>query len=253
MDKASRDPKECLNCGHQVSGNYCQNCGQKTGTRKFDLNYLSNELVHLVDFDRGFFHTLYLLVRNPGLHIREYIQGRRIGFSNPFKLFVILGMVTTWLAIRYQIFSGVSMDYLPVSDQEGYTLYSTRYFSFFSFTGILVFSLASWLIFKNSGYNFIEHIVLNVYIAAGQFLVLIIMMLPLVVFRGDETRIMYGILNFGYNVWGIVTFLGKPNAKTILLALVAVIAPAIISYYYNFAIYILSPQGFWQFLDQLIN
>ena len=127
----------CKNCGNTLSGSYCTSCGQKAKTSRFDWQYLGKQILDSVDFDRGFFHTLYSLLRRPGNAINGYINGKRIGFTNPFRLFLIVGALTNFLTYEFDTFSLLKAEDIIAADLpeiQSYFKYSSRYFSFFSLT-----------------------------------------------------------------------------------------------------------------------
>ncbi len=83
--------KHCLNCGNEVSGNYCQHCGQSTAIGRLDFKSAMKDYVSaLARIDRGFFYTVSMLVTRPWIVIRDYIGGRRIIYAAPAKLMIVL-------------------------------------------------------------------------------------------------------------------------------------------------------------------
>jgi len=167
---------KCKNCGEDLTQNYCSNCGQKANTTRFTWSHIWHKIADSIDIDKGFFHTIYYLIRNPGKIIREYLQGKRAGVYNPLKLSLIASAITTIVVIETGTFGGDNPVQLPfgidpakIEDIEGYFLYSGKYFTFFSFTGVLIFIVSSWLVFIKLGYNFIEHFLANIYIMVGQW------------------------------------------------------------------------------------
>jgi hypothetical protein len=83
----------CKNCNNPVSGNYCQNCGQKSNPKRFTIKNFFGEFLH------GFFHihngllfTIKELFLHPGTMLRGYIEGKRIAFFNPFTYLVLISL-----------------------------------------------------------------------------------------------------------------------------------------------------------------
>jgi hypothetical protein len=82
-------PRECLNCGRSVTGNFCAECGQ----RAIDPNPTLRELVHelaegFLNWDGKLLGTLRLLVTSPGALTREYLAGRRVRFISPLRVYL---------------------------------------------------------------------------------------------------------------------------------------------------------------------
>jgi hypothetical protein len=68
----------CKNCGNQIQGNFCSNCGQNSKVDRLNLKTFSAELADSVfQVNRGFFYTLKELFIRPGHSIREFLDGRR--------------------------------------------------------------------------------------------------------------------------------------------------------------------------------
>lgn len=86
--KAERHPGFCTDCGAQVSGKFCAECGQPTHVHR-SLLHLIEELLHgVMHFDARVWRTLPLLAFNPGRLTREWVQGRRTRYVSPLALFL---------------------------------------------------------------------------------------------------------------------------------------------------------------------
>ncbi len=83
---------KCLNCYNLVEKEFCPDCGQKSSTHRFSLKYILDIgiLNDILMFNKGFLFTLKELFTRPGHGIREYIQGRRVRYSNAFSLLLLL-------------------------------------------------------------------------------------------------------------------------------------------------------------------
>ncbi|WP_420316596.1 DUF3667 domain-containing protein [Ekhidna sp.] len=252
MENSNTKTTECKNCGRHATEKYCPNCGQKTNTDRFEWKHIGHQILDSVDFDKGFAHTLYLLLKRPGHAIRHYVSGGRIGFANPFKLFLIIGAFTNFLTFEFDTFSFINADLIALDNIMGFYQYSTKYFSFFTFTAIPLFSLFSWLVFVKRAYNLIEHYILNLYIGVGQFLILIVF-IPIIFYsQKEEVLFVYGIVNFLYNAWVLMAFFRAYSLIEIVKIIVAITLPSITVFYYNYFIYKLSPQQLWDFLDRIL-
>ena len=70
--------KECLNCGHTLSGHYCSFCGQKAEVRRLNWKSLGEELLHfLTHIEKGFIMISGQLLIRPGVVAHEYLEGKR--------------------------------------------------------------------------------------------------------------------------------------------------------------------------------
>ncbi|HEU4655451.1 MAG TPA: DUF3667 domain-containing protein [Steroidobacteraceae bacterium] len=78
----------CLNCGAQLTGSYCANCGQAAHLHR-TLHSLTHDILHGVfHFEGKFWSTLPQLFFFPGRLTRRYISGERAKFVSPMALFL---------------------------------------------------------------------------------------------------------------------------------------------------------------------
>lgn len=84
-----RKEKNCLNCGAEVAGRFCQVCGQENSITKESFAHLVthffNDITH---FDGKFFNSARYLVTRPGKLTYEYTSGRRMRYLNPIRMYV---------------------------------------------------------------------------------------------------------------------------------------------------------------------
>jgi hypothetical protein len=83
----------CANCAAQLSGAYCQDCGQPAHIHR-SLWHMVEELLHgIFHFDNKAWRTLPALLWKPGQLTRDYIDGKRTRYMAPFILFLFLNFV----------------------------------------------------------------------------------------------------------------------------------------------------------------
>lgn len=82
----------CQNCGEPLAGRYCAACGQKDEQRILPLKELLHEVFHeILHLDARFLGTLLLLLK-PGALTLEYIEGRRVRWFPPFRLYLLVSL-----------------------------------------------------------------------------------------------------------------------------------------------------------------
>lgn len=79
----------CLNCGAQLTGRFCANCGQSAHPHR-SLLHMVEELLHGVfHFDTKVWRTLPMLLFRPGTLTRNYVYGKRARYISPLALFLL--------------------------------------------------------------------------------------------------------------------------------------------------------------------
>lgn len=87
---------ECLNCGMPLlrNENFCSHCGQKNTTSKLSIGHYINKLVSgFLSYDSQFWTTFIPLLIKPGKVAKEYIQGKRAKYVNPFQLYLHVSII----------------------------------------------------------------------------------------------------------------------------------------------------------------
>ena len=85
---------KCLNCGAALAGPFCAECGQRAlpphpSTREL----LDDALEHFLGWDGKFAETLRLIVARPGELTRQWLEGRRVHFISPLRLYFSASLV----------------------------------------------------------------------------------------------------------------------------------------------------------------
>ena len=102
----------CADCGAEVTGRFCSNCGQAAHVHR-TLLHLGEELLHgVMHFDGRFWRTLPLLILNPGRLTREWVQGRRTRYVSPLAMFLFT-LFVMFFALSFMPHSEVKLQGLP--------------------------------------------------------------------------------------------------------------------------------------------
>jgi hypothetical protein len=87
---------DCLNCGHplDLSDKYCPNCSQANSTKKLTLfDFFEEFFANYFSYDSKLWLTLTALLLKPGKITKEYIAGKRLSYTNPFRFLLSLSIV----------------------------------------------------------------------------------------------------------------------------------------------------------------
>lgn len=84
----------CKNCGTTTRGNYCHQCGQPAHVHVPSAReFLHEFLGHYVALEGKLWKSLGLLLFKPGFLSREYIEGRRVRYLEPLRLYLTFSII----------------------------------------------------------------------------------------------------------------------------------------------------------------
>jgi hypothetical protein len=102
--KKYRAETNCLNCGAEVAGKFCSNCGQENlETRENFLHLAGHFISDYFHFDSKFFRSLIPLFFKPGFLTKQYWEGKRVSYIHPLRLFFF---ITILFMISATVFYG---------------------------------------------------------------------------------------------------------------------------------------------------
>ncbi|CAH0239115.1 hypothetical protein SRABI118_02668 [Massilia sp. Bi118] len=109
---------DCPNCGAHVSGNFCHECGQETVLHPPSTREFLHEFVgHYVALEGKLLQTMKLLLLKPGQLSLEYMQGRRVRYIEPLRVYLTFSLiffaVFKFMGEDHHI-GGVKLDGAPV-------------------------------------------------------------------------------------------------------------------------------------------
>ncbi len=89
-----RKESNCLNCGAQVTHNFCSYCGQENTVHPESVGHIiSHFFQDFTHFDSKFFTSMKNLFFKPGHLTKEYNLGRRKRFINPIRMYIFVSLV----------------------------------------------------------------------------------------------------------------------------------------------------------------
>lgn len=241
----------CINCGNEVNGPYCANCGQRTRVSRMSFKVAWNDFwSRLYGFDGMMPRTLRDLTIRPGLVAKDFIKGVRVKYYGPVGYFFLMVTLLLLLLSSFGLSFGELVEEtrksLPVEDDENFM--SEWILEFVSNNAKLVIFLAipfqgfaaRYLYFRKSGHRLIEHMVLPFYMTGHLTWITIVLVLFRVLsgvmipnYAAIVSFIFYG---FGYMTWmtqqsklksfvkGMAVFVTGQILFMISIVLVAIIA-----------------------------
>jgi hypothetical protein len=168
----------CINCGQPLLGKFCSTCGQRSNVRRITFKEGWNDFwSRIYGFDGMFPRTVRDLTLNPGATAKKFIEGNRVLYYGPVGYFFL--MITLYVLIISAL--GVDLKFLLMKNQS--VLLPAEYnqsdqplsqmalewvsnnikvmaFLIMPFNALV----AHVLLFRKSGHNYTEHLVLPFYV-----------------------------------------------------------------------------------------
>jgi hypothetical protein len=105
----------CVNCGNEVTDNFCSHCGQRTSVKRITLREGWNDFWSRVyGFDGMLPRTLRDLTLRPGVVAQKYIDCNRVLYYGPVGYFFL--MLTLYLLMIGMI--GVDIKEMLAQNQQ---------------------------------------------------------------------------------------------------------------------------------------
>ena len=91
----------CENCGAELKGHWCAQCGQPAIEYRRSFRYVVADLLNeFLNWDSKFFTTIALLVLKPWRLTNEFLAGKRVRYVNPLRLY-LLASILFFFAVNY--------------------------------------------------------------------------------------------------------------------------------------------------------
>ncbi|MEL6654970.1 MAG: DUF3667 domain-containing protein [Bacteroidota bacterium] len=204
----------CKNCHHEFEGNFCSHCGQKASVRRLDFKYLVRDVPNSVfQLNRGFFFTAKEILVRPGQAVRNFVAGQRQPYYKPIAFLIVVS--TIYILIHYFVGGYTLVEDFLLGVESGATAqeeisdtafakWLTKYQLYVPLMVLPFFSVASYLAFIKSRYNYVEHLVLNVYITAQQFM--IFMVFAFITRNNSDWVVIPFLIGIAYVFWTYIQF-----------------------------------------------
>ena len=99
----------CENCGAELQGHWCAQCGQAAIEYRRSFRYVVADLLNeFLNWDSKFFTTIALLILKPWRLTNEFLAGKRVRYVNPLRLY-LLASILFFFAVNYGA-KGINFD-----------------------------------------------------------------------------------------------------------------------------------------------
>lgn len=114
----------CRNCKRPLAGRFCAHCGQRrVDSRDRTIQALLQRLVgEITNLDGKLWSSVRVLLFKPGELSLAYVEGRRVSYLHPWRLFLVLNVIY----FLVQPFTGFGGYNTAMSSQANRQVYSQR-------------------------------------------------------------------------------------------------------------------------------
>ncbi|MCB0793853.1 MAG: DUF3667 domain-containing protein [Flavobacteriales bacterium] len=214
-------PGTCANCGATVTGDFCSACGQKHPVSTFNWRYLLMELpAGLFAVDKGVVPTVRELFTRPGHMIRDYLGGKRVRYFRPLSLLVLSAGLYGFISVFFELrIPGLNMG--EQTDAKKMIDAINRHYALMELGLLPLMSFSTWLFFLRSGYNFVEHLVVNAFLSAQRIIVTLVLLPLMFATNGTmhvvEIASLGNVLSFLLFIWSLIQLFQGTSAVKVTL------------------------------------
>lgn len=87
---------QCINCETplDISEKYCHHCGQLNSTKKLTIkDFIEEFFANFYAYDSRLRNSILSIFTKPGILAKEYNEGKRHTYANPFRLFLSVSLI----------------------------------------------------------------------------------------------------------------------------------------------------------------
>lgn len=221
--------KSCKNCRKEVQNNYCSNCGLQVKLKRVNGSYIFREIIHTLNFEKGFLYTIRQLIFQPGQSIQKFLFEDRSKLVKPLLFIIICSLIYT-LAKQYLHFEDAYISFNDSSETARISIQqdekdSSTLFSIFDwiqsnygYSNILIaMFMAFWIkiLFRKFDFNYFEIMILLCYVLGIEMLIFSMFGLIESAFQISVMKV-GGFLGILYTSWATGRFFNKQKKSYIL-------------------------------------
>jgi Protein of unknown function (DUF3667) len=236
-------PSNCLNCGQTLQNQsaFCPLCGQKTSIHRISFHELWHDVVHyFTHADKGIFILLKCLATQPGVIAREYIEGKRKKYFKPLNFYLVVAGILVFVTSffykpdegrSYTIQQAALKTEDPVKKQQllgvaertrQISKITGKYSNVINMVAMPLLTVVFWLVYYKRKYNYVEHLVANMYFIGFIMLWYALVFFPLQSILPDKLSIVVLGLFFLFEIlfrgYAYFQFINKKGAGAVIKA-----------------------------------
>lgn len=213
---------KCTNCGSELNGKFCHNCGQGK-VKRLEVKSLVHDVTHgILHWENSILKTFRSLLLGPGQTANDYIAGKRKHYVKPFSYFIFMQtlfvIVFHRMSEKYFAFLNytVNSDSSRVQERVVEIQHIVgQYVNYLNYFMPVIFAFFLYLFFrKKKGINYAEALAASFYwVATTLVFSIVLMLLSVIDIRFWNARF---FVNMAYYIISIKTFAGLGWGKGIL-------------------------------------
>ena len=224
--KKYRTETNCLNCGAEVNGKFCANCGQENvETRENFFHLAVHTIGDFFHFDSKFFRSFLPLFTKPGFLTKEYWAGRRQHYIHPLRLFFFVTIVMVIIANTYYkkyeqqilkekvVITSDSTSPIAAKDKQEMDRKAKKiiegvrktfnevstYLKYISFLLLPVYAIGFKLLYRRSKKFYIDHLVYTLHLQSFSYIIASVLLLC-AIFISPSVRTWWPLVLIGSTV-----------------------------------------------------
>jgi hypothetical protein len=197
----------CLNCTNPITEKFCSKCGQKASVHRYSLkHFIEHDLIHGIwHVDNGILFTIKELFTRPGHSIREFINGKRVGYFSFVTLLLFILGISHFLSEFAQIKLSDLMPETSKGFMNEFQEFTKKNPKIVLLIMIPLYSIFSFLWFRKSKLNLTEHFVLNSYKTVAESLIGLLFLIVTIFYTNIKVlTIVYSFISLStifYTFW----------------------------------------------------
>lgn len=213
----------CKNCKFELTGKYCSNCGQPIELQRIDAHYIKNEIVQVLNFDKGIFYTIKELIIRPGENVRNFLTNNRNRLVKPIVFIIITSLfysiINHYFHIEDQYIQQKGLDKSTIGKMIKWVQENYGYANIIM--GIFI-SFFVKLFFRKTKFNIYEIFILLLFVMGIAMLIYSFFAIFYGLFKINTLQL-GGVISFIYITFAIADFFDKRKIKNYFISLIAYI------------------------------
>ncbi len=175
--------------------------------KRFTFSNVVADFLDSLMLNKGILFTFKELLIRPGRVVRGFLDTERERYTHPIRMFILLAGVYVILILTFGLYQEEMAAGIPQDDELSKTIalilqnYVLRYLNIWLGLGTFAFALFSYLLWRKCGYNYVEHLIANIFLNAA--VIGISIPLELVHVHADKVVFysLYIVIFFAYSLW----------------------------------------------------